>query len=104
MTHRLSNAILPLLALASAAHAQSTRATIPGIAFTIDSGPTAPPPPPVVKQFGLPPELVTQFTGTVIFAGGRGRLDVAAVAHRTPAIRTEGIVMAAPLAMAGDYY
>jgi hypothetical protein len=104
MTHRLSKLILTLSALASAAQGQSTRATIPGITFTIDSGPTAPPPPAVVKKFGLPPELVSQFAGTVIFADGRGRLDVDAVAHRTPPIRTEGIVMAAPLGVAGDYY
>jgi hypothetical protein len=52
----------------------------------------------------MPPELITQITGTVVFAGGRGRLDVAAVARRTPPIRIEGIVLAAPLAKADDYY
>jgi hypothetical protein len=38
-----------------------------------------------------------------VFAGGRGRLDVVAVA-RHPVIRTEGIVLGAPLAKSGDYY
>ena len=85
-------------------HAQDARATLSGIAFSIDSGRGAPPPPDVVKRFGMPPELITQIAGTVVFAGGRGRLDVAAVARRTPPIRIEGIVLAAPLAKAGDYY
>src|SRR5947207_9023247 len=61
----------------------------------------APPPPAVVKQFGIPPELITQFTGTVVFAGGRGRLDITAVARRTPTVRTEGIVLGPPLAAEG---
>ena len=77
---------------------------IPGITFAIDSGRNAPPPPAVVKQFGMPQEFITELAGTVIFAGGRGRLDVAAVTHRLPNFRTEGIVLAAPLAAAGDYY
>ena len=104
MTRRLSWPVLLILTLATAAHAQGARATLSGIAFSIDSGREAPPPPEVVKRFGMPPELVTQLDGTVVFAGGRGRLDVAAVARRTPPIRTEGIVLAAPLAKAGDYY
>jgi hypothetical protein len=104
MIHRLLCSILPMLALASAAQPQGVRPAIPGITFAIDSGREAPPPPAIVKQFGMPPELITQFTGTVIFARGRGRLDVAAVARRTPTIRTGGIVLAAPLATAGDYY
>ena len=95
-------------ALAGAAltqlHAQGTPATLPGIAFSIDSGREAPPPPEVVKRFGMPPELITQIRGTVVFAAGRGRVDVAAVARRTPPIRIDGIVLAAPLAMADDYY
>jgi hypothetical protein len=85
-------------------HAQDARATLSGIAFSIDSGRDAPPPPEVVKRFGMPPELITQLAGTVVFAAGRGRLDVAAVARRTPPIRIEGIVLAAPLAKADDYY
>ena len=88
----------------SNAHAQGTRATLPGIAFAIDSGRDVPPPPEVVKRFGRPQELITQIAGTVVFARGRGRLDVAAVARRTPPMRTEGIVLARPLASAGDYY
>jgi hypothetical protein len=85
-------------------HAQDARATIPGIAFSIDSAREVSPPPAVVKRFGMPPELITQIAGTVVFAGGRGRLDVAAVAQRTPPIRTAGIVLAGPLAKQGDYY
>jgi hypothetical protein len=85
-------------------HAQDARATLSGIAFSIDSGRETPPPPEVVKRFGMPPELITQLAGTVVFAAGRGRLDVAAVARRTPPIRIEGIVLAAPLAKADDYY
>jgi len=85
-------------------HAQDARATIPGIAFSIDSGREPSPPPAVIKRFGMPPELITQIAGTVVFAGGRGRLDVAAVAQRTPPIRTAGIVLAGPLARQGDYY
>jgi hypothetical protein len=106
MTRRLSSSVLLALTLtlATAAHAQGGRAMLPGIAFSIDSGREAPPPPEVVKRFGMPPEIITQFAGTVVFAGGRGRLDVAAVARRTPPIRIEGIVLAAPLAKAGDYY
>ena len=105
MTRRqLSRSVLLILTLATAAHAQGSRATLPGIAFSIDSGREAPPPPEVIKRFGMPPELITQLEGTVVFAGGRGRLDVAAVARRRPPIRTEGIVLAAPLAKAGDYY
>lgn len=88
----------------AAVQAQGAPATLPGIAFSIDSGREVPPPPDVIKRFGMPPELITQFAGTVDFAGGRGRLDVAAVARRTPPIRTEGIVLGAPLARAGDYY
>ncbi len=104
MTHRLFCSIFPMLALASVAQAQGARSTIPGITFAIDSGRAAPPPPALVKQIGMPPELITQLAGTVVFAGGRGRLDVTAVARRTPSLRTEGIVLAAPLAAAGDYY
>jgi hypothetical protein len=52
----------------------------------------------------VPPELITQIAGTITFAGGRGRLDVAAVAHRTPSIRTAGIVLAGPVGKQGDYY
>lgn len=88
---------------AFAAHAPRARSTIPGIAFAIDSVRETPPP-AVVRQFGMPPELVTQIVGTVVVAGGRGRLDVTAVARRTPTVRTQGIVLAAPLATAGDYY
>ena len=104
MTPPLLRAILPLVVLASAVQAQRAQATIPGITFAIDSGREAPPPPAIVKQFGMPPELITQFAGMVSFARGRGRLDVVAVARRTPSVRTQGIVLTAPLAAAGDYY
>jgi hypothetical protein len=97
-------ALVLSMGLAAAAHAQGARATLPGIAFSIDSGRGTPPPPEVVKRFGMPPELITQLAGTVIFAGGRGRLDVAAIAQRTPPIRTAGIVLAGPLTGPGDYY
>ncbi len=85
-------------------HGQIAPATLPGIAFSIDSGREPPPPPEVVKRFGMPPELITQLAGTVVFADGRGRLNVAAIAQRTPPIRTAGIVLAGPLAKPGDYY
>ena len=88
----------------SAVQGQGARPTLPGISFSIDSGREAPPRPEIVKRFGTPPELVTQILGTVVFAGGRGRLEVAAVARRTPVIRIEGIVLGAPLATSGDYY
>ncbi len=101
---RLGVATALVAAAFTGVDAQDTRPTLRGIAFSIDSGREAPPPPEVVKRFGTPPELITQILGTVVFAGGRGRLDVAAVARRTPAIRIEGIVLAAPLAKAGDYY
>jgi hypothetical protein len=104
MTHQLAWSVLLIPTLAASAHAQGARSTLPGVAFSIDSGPGTPPPPEVVKRFGMPPELITQLDGRVVFAGGRGRLDVGAVARRTPPIRTEGIVLAAPLAKAGDYY
>ena len=104
MPRRVFGAILLLCALASPARPQAAGATLRGITFVVDSGREAPPPPAIVKQFGMPPELITQFAGTVSFACGRGRLAVAAVARRTPTIRTEGVVLAAPLAVAGDYY
>jgi len=104
MTHQLVWSVLLIPTLAASAHAQRARSTLPGLAFSIDSGLGTPPPPEVVKRFGMPPELITQIAGTVVFAGGRGRLDVAAVARRTPPIRIEGIVLAAPLAKADDYY
>ena len=93
-----------MLALGTRAYAQGGNATLHGIVFTVDSGPQVPPPAAVVKQIGLPPELITQLAGTVVFANGRGRLDVAAIARRTPAIRTQGILLTAPLASVGDYY
>jgi hypothetical protein len=77
-------------------------AVLRGITFTIDSG-GAPEPPAAVRRFGAPPPLVTQLAGSIVFAGGRGRLDVTAVA-RHPVVRTEGVVLAAPLARPGDYY
>ena len=104
MTRQFPWSVLLIPTLAASAHAQGARSTLPGLAFSIDSGPGTPPPPEVVKRFGMPPELITQIAGTVVFAGGRGRLDVAAVARRTPPIRIEGIVLAAPLAKADDYY
>jgi hypothetical protein len=72
-----------------------------GITFSIASGPAVPP--DVVRRFGAPPTLVTELAGTIVFAGGRGRLDVTAVA-RHPVVRTQGVVLAAPLAQPGDYY
>ena len=104
MSLRVFGAVLLLCALASTARPQAARPALRGITFVIDSAREAPPPPAIVKQFGMPPELLTQFAGTVSFACGRGRVDVAAVARRTPTIRTEGVVLAAPLAVAGDYY
>ena len=77
--------------------------TLRGITFSIDSGPLSPAPTEVVKRVGASPMIVTQLAGTIVFAGGRGRLDVAAVA-RQPVLLTEGIVLAAPLAKPGDYY
>jgi hypothetical protein len=93
-----------LASLATNVYAQSAQATIPGIAFSIDSGREVPPPPDVVKRFGVPRELITQIAGTVIFAGGRGRLDIVAVAQRIPSIRTAGIVLAGPVGKQEDYY
>lgn len=78
-------------------------APLRGITFTIDSGSVAPEPPEVVRRLGAPPTLVTEIAGSIVFAGGRGRLDVAAVAQH-PVVRTTGIVLAAPLARPGDYY
>jgi hypothetical protein len=74
-----------------------------GITFAIDSGPPVPPPPEVAMRFGAPPVLVTELAGSIVFAGGRGRLDVTAVA-RHPVVRTADVVLAAPLAKPGDYY
>ncbi len=88
---------------AFASGALRARSAIPGITFAIESVREAAPP-AVVRQFGMPPELVTQIVGTVVFAGGRGRLDVKAVARHPPTLRVQGIVLAAPLAIAGDYY
>ena len=74
-----------------------------GITFAIDTGPSAPEPPEVAKRVGASPVLVTELAGTMVFARGRGRLDVSAVA-RHPVVRTQGVVLAAPLAQPGDYY
>ena len=104
MICRLSCSVALSLLFAGGASAQGAQDVLPGIAFSIDSGREAPPPPDVVKRFGVPPELITQLLGTVVFARGRGRLDVTAVAGRTPPVRIEGIVLAPPLAKAGDYY
>lgn len=95
---------IALLIPFTSVRAQRPSATLSGITFAIDSEREVPPPPDVVRRFGMPPELVTQIAGTVTFANGRGRLDVAAVARRTPTIRTQGIVLGAPLAIPGDYY
>lgn len=81
----------------------SATTVLHGIAFTIDSGPEPPAPPEVVRRFGASPALVTELAGSILFAGGRGRLDVTAVA-RPPVLRTRGVVLAAPLARPGDYY
>src|SRR4051812_35136681 len=81
----------------------ATSVVLRGIAFTIDSGPPAPEPPEVLRRFGASPVLITGVAGSIVFAGGRGRLDVSAVA-RHPVVRTAGIVLAAPLARPGDYY
>jgi len=97
-------AAVACLTLAASRPHTPAAATLPGIAFTIDSGPPPPPPAAVVQRFGLSPELITQVAGRVEFAGGRGRLDVVAIARRTPIIRTEGIVLGPPLAQPGDYY
>ena len=100
---RLLGAIVLLGAFLPPRARETPPATLLGITFTIDSTGPVPPPPEIVKRFGMPPSLVTELAGTVVFAGGRGRLDVTAVAHG-PAIRTEGIVLAAPLAQPGDWY
>ena len=100
---RLLGAIVLLGAFLPPRARETPPATLLGITFTIDSTGPVPPPPEIVKRFGMPPSLVTELAGTVVFAGGRGRLDVTAVAHG-PAIRTEGIVLGAPLAQPGDWY
>lgn len=99
---RLVGAATCALVAAANAHAQAPRTTLPGITYLVDAGREAPPPPEVVKRFGMPPELITQVAGSVVFAGGRGRFDVTAVARRA-VLRTAGIVLAAPLAGPGDY-
>jgi hypothetical protein len=81
----------------------ATSVVLRGIAFTIDAGPPVPEPPEVLRRFGAPPVLITGVDGSIVFAGGRGRLDVTAVA-RHPVVRTAGIVLGAPLATPGDYY
>ena len=102
LTRRFVGTAFVLVAIADA-HPQAPRTTLPGLAYVVDSGREVPPPPEVVKRFGMPPELLTQVAGSVVFAGGRGRFDVTAVARR-PVLRTAGIVLAAPLASPGDYY
>lgn len=78
-------------------------AELRGVTFSIDSGPGVPEPPEVERRFGAAPVLITQLAGNIIFAGGRGRLDVTAVAkHAT--LRSNGVVLSAPLAAPGDYY
>ena len=99
-------AALILAAVAPAVMQGQTAAPVVlrGITFTIDSGPPAPAPAEVIKRFGAPPPVpVTELAGSVVFAGGRGRLDVNAVAQH-PVLRTAGVVLAAPLAKPGDYY
>lgn len=78
-------------------------AQLRGITFSVDSGPGVPEPPEVVRRVGASPRLVTQLAGSIVFAGGRGRLDVTAIA-RQAALRSNGVVLSAPLAAPGDYY
>jgi hypothetical protein len=103
---RLASCGTLLLAL-TAAPSMSAQGVVPavvrGIAFTIDSGLGVPEPPEVVRRFGASPMIVTQLAGRIVFAGGRGRLDVSGVA-RHPVVRIAGVVLAAPLATPGDYY
>ena len=102
--HTLCAALLLVGVVPRTMHGQErASSTLHGITFVIDSGPAAPEPPELVRRVGAPPVLVTQLAGTLVFAGGRGRLDVAAIA-RHPVVRTQGIVLAAPLAKPGDYY
>jgi hypothetical protein len=97
-------ALLLAVSAPSAMRGQGTAsAALRGITFTIDSGSFEAEPPEVVRRLGAPPSLVTEIAGSIVFAGGRGRLDVTAVA-RHPVVRTAGIVLAAPLAKPGDYY
>lgn len=103
---RSALALLLMLAV-SAPNEMCGQGTAPtalrGITFTIDSGPTVPDRPDVAARFGATPKFLTEVAGRIVFAGGRGRLDVGAVA-RHPVVRTAGIVLSAPLAKPGDYY
>ena len=74
---------------------QSGEATplLRGIGFAIDT----------LVPFVAQRDVLSRVAGTMLFAGGRGRLDVTAVSH-APAIALDGIAVAEPLARPGDYY
>ena len=71
----------------------SSRDSIAGIAYRIDS----------LGDAGPTPNILKTFSGIVRFARGRGRLDIVAKSTSEP-IRVEGLVIRAPLASVGDYY
>ncbi|HEY4307636.1 MAG TPA: hypothetical protein VGM82_24390 [Gemmatimonadaceae bacterium] len=68
-------------------------ATRPGIEYHIPANPKA-------KLFS---QAFTGFEATVTFAAGRGRLDIVTNPPR-PELVAEGVSVAPPLAMPGDYY
>ena len=69
------------------------RSQADGIAYSLGSE----------RDEGEPAGVFTTFEGAVVFAAGRGRLDVASV-PAGPQIVANGIVIGAPLAGPGDYY
>jgi len=70
------------------------RATIPGIAFAIDTSSAAREARSVFDTFG----------GRLVFAARRGRLDIVSRPEDAPVRMINGNWVAAPLANAGDYY
>src|SRR5262249_20944770 len=54
-------------------------------------------------ETGEPIGAFKTFAGTVLFAAGRGRLDIASVS-KGPEVRTDGIRIGNLLAVSGDYF
>ena len=64
-----------------------------GIRFAIDT----------LVPFVAQRDMLSRVAGIMMFAGGRGRLDVTAVSH-APAVALDGFAITEPLARRGDYY
>jgi hypothetical protein len=87
--------MVPFCAVALAGGPLTAQSTVrvPGITYAIDSGLDA----------GAAPGVFKQLVATVVFANGRGRIDIIGVSE-SPRIRADGIPISVPFGRVGDYY